>query len=360
MEKTRAMISANAEKHSHFEEYFKIIEIIEEHTLINPDVCIESCKALVEGISKTILINLDNTKTTENIDKDDLPKLFKDAMRILSDECEDLDGDFAARFSAIIQVIGEIRNKRSDISHGRMAPKFIFSSSKLASTVVNMTDSMLEYILEHYFSLNHTSDSALDYASKKMKAYNDWLDESVEFPIKKARFSKLLFENDYDEYENRFRNEFSQDIEEELKEAVSSIVDSLFISATKRESKIKKKIPVETKKEAAVITAEKEKTAEQEEKIIEKLVSDFDEDTFWSEAKNRALQEFAEAENLKSEELIEVVNEYLFSEKPPLRDDVAKTMNERPKLSEFKTVVPNLTEKIVAFANDLKNPEAEA
>ena len=56
----------------------------------------------------------------------------------------------------------------------------------------------------------------------------------------------------------------------------------------------------------------------------------------------------------------EVVNEYLFSEKPPLRDDVAKTMNERPKLSEFKTIVPSLTDRIMAFANDLNNPEAEA
>src|SRR5690606_29394159 len=99
---------------------------------------------------------------------------------------------------------------------------------------------------------------------------------------------------------------------------------------------------------------------EQEEKQVEKLVSDFDEETFWSEFRNQALQEFAEAENLKSEELKEVVNEYLFSEKPPLRDDVAKTMNERPKLSEFKTIVPSLTDRIMAFANDLKNPEAEA
>lgn len=166
MNKTISIISNNLDKYSHFEEYFKIVELINLNEFVNPDICIESCKALVEGISKTILIDLDNTRTTENIDKDDLPKLFKDAMRVLSENCDDIEGDFASRFSAIMQVIGEIRNKRGDISHGRMAPKFIFSSAKLATTIISMTDSMLEYILEHYFSIE-VKKSNLEYESKK-------------------------------------------------------------------------------------------------------------------------------------------------------------------------------------------------
>ena len=353
MEKTKAIIFANTEKHAHFVEYFKIIKIIEEHASINPDVCIESCKALVEGISKTILINLDNTKTTDNIDKDDLPKLFKDAMRKLSDECEDLEGDFAARFSAIIQVIGEIRNKRSDISHGRMAPKFIFSSSKLASTVVDMTDSMLEYILEHYFSINLSKDDSLDYDSEELKDYNDWLDESVDFPIKKARYSKLLYENDYDEYESRYSDEFLKSKEDEIEEEIKQkeVVETI-------EEKDTVKIESETKEELVSIPVEV--PSEPQEKVVEKLVTDFDEEAFWTDAKNQALQVFAEAEVLKVEELKELVNEYLFSEKPPLRDNVAKTMVERPKLSDYKTVVSGLTDRIMAFVNDIKNPETEA
>ncbi len=151
MEKTRAITSDNLEHHSHFAQYFEVIDVIETHEETNPDICIESCKALIEGISKTILIDLDNTKTPENIDDDDLPKLFKNAMTSLSNECEDIEGDFVARFGGIIQILCELRNKRGDISHGRMAPKAIFSSRKLATTVVNMTESMIEYILEHYY-----------------------------------------------------------------------------------------------------------------------------------------------------------------------------------------------------------------
>lgn len=341
MEKTKAIILANIDKHAHFEEYYKVIEIIEEHEHINPDVCIESCKALVEGISKTILINLDNTKTPENIDRDDLPKLFKETMRKLSDECEDLEGDFAARFSAIIQVIGEIRNKRSDISHGRMAPKFIFSSSKLASTVVDMTDSMLEYILEHYFSIKFSKHDSLDYDSEELKDYNDWLDDNIDFPIKKACYSKLLYENDYDEYESRYSDEYLKSKEEDEMGQESST------------ERIKEKT-IELKTIEKAVSDE-----ELKKKKVIKLVADFNEKTFWTDSKNQALQEFANAENLKFEELKEVVNEYLFSDKPPLRDDVVNTMVERPKLLEFKTVIPSLTEKIMTFADNLKKSVEE-
>lgn len=363
MEKVRAIISDNLLKHSQFEEYFKIIEIIEEHTFNNPDICIESCKALVEGISKTILINLDNTKTTDNIDKDDLPKLFKETMRKLSDECEDIEGDFAARFSAIIQVIGEIRNKRSDISHGRMAPKFIFSSSKLASTIVDMTDSMLEYILVHYFSIKFSKHDSLDYDSEELKDYNDWLDESVDFPIKKARYSKLLYENDYDEYESRYSDEYMKSIEDEPEEVAESKEEAVDIEEKDIVELIEpegKEVIVEVIKDEASID---HPIPEEIEKItvkkVIKLVADFNEKTFWTDSKNQALQEFANAENLKFEELKEVVNEYLFSDKPPLRDDVVNTMVERPKLLEFKTVIPSLTEKIMTFADNLKKSVEE-
>lgn len=349
MKRIRAIILANQEQHAHFEEYTKIIEIIEGNELTNPDICIESCKALVEGISKTILINLDNTKTTENIDKDDLPKLFKEAMRKLSDECEDIDGDFAARFSAIIQVIGEIRNKRSDISHGRMAPKFIFSSPKLASTVVSMTESMLEYILEHYFSLDLTVKGRLIFDAKDMEDYNKWLDDSIDFPIKKASYSKLLYENDYDEYESRYSDEFLKSKEEEIEE-----------TQPVKESIIVEPIPAEVEEAPESVEVEEVQHPEEPPKpVVEALVSNFNESEFWSDAKNERLQAFSAAENLDEEKLKAVINEFLFSEKNPLRDNVAKTMNEKPKLSEFKATVSALSDRITAFANGLKEPEQE-
>ncbi|MBI9021023.1 MAG: hypothetical protein JEZ10_07200, partial [Verrucomicrobia bacterium] len=76
------LIMLNSERHKEFEQYCAVIEMAELHKLTNPDICIESCKALVEGISKTILVNVDPTKTHATIDKENLSvsKLFKDAV----------------------------------------------------------------------------------------------------------------------------------------------------------------------------------------------------------------------------------------------------------------------------------------
>jgi len=333
MEKTRAIISANIEKHSHFEEYYKIIDIIRDNEYENPDICIESCKALIEGISKTIIVNLDNTKTSENIDDDNLPKLFKQSMNLLTDNCEDIEGDFILRFSGIIQVLGEIRNKRGDISHGRMAPKAIFSSYKLATSVKNMTESILEYVLEHYFALD-LSDGKLDYNSREMEAYNNWLDENTDFPIKKAKYSQLLFENDPEEYENRYSDEFLKEDETEEKEVV--------IVEDKTES-------VEEIPKEPVVTVESVKE-------IEKLVGTFDEKAFWLKETNiTQTEEFAQTENLIVDELKKLINNYLFTDKRPLRDDVLVAMNNKPKLSERKTIIEALTEKIIALSKQLSS-----
>lgn len=343
MEKTLSLIESNINKHSHFEEYYKIIELIKTNENINPDICIESCKALVEGISKTILFNLDKTKTIESIDKDDLPKLFKEAMRVLSNECDDIEGDFASRFSAIMQVIGEIRNKRGDISHGRMAPKFIFSSAKLASTIVNITDSMLEYILEHYFSVDFFNNKLI-YDSKELQDYNKWLDDNVDFPIKKAIYSKILFENDYDEYETRYKDEYKPNLEidPELKNGIIGIIeilkDRLNISLT--DSNSLDKIVFEPQVEY--------------ELKLKNLVTTFNEVEFWTNEKNSLLEVFAHENDFEIKGLKEIIEKYIAFDDEPLRDDIAKIMINKPTLSERKKILLVMMEFIIDFAEDLK------
>lgn len=331
MEKTRGIISANIEKHGHFEEYFKIIDIIQANEFKNPDICIESCKALIEGISKTIIVNLDNTRTAENIDDDNLPKLFKESMNLLSDNCEDIEGDFVVRFSAIIQVLGEIRNKRGDISHGRMAPKAIYSSYKLATTVKNMTESMLEYVLEHYFSIDF-SNGKLVY--DELEEYNNWLDENTDFPIKKAKYSQLLYENDLDEYENRYNNDFLKTDEEEI--------PIREVEKVENETKVKEE-PLQKVVETA-----------QPEKEVEELVGTFDEDIFWQNPRNTQLEVFSEKEDLKINELRSIINGYLFTDKKPLRDEVSNAMISKPPLKERGKIIDSLTDRIIEFAEKIK------
>lgn len=373
MEKTINIIKANIKKNPHFGEYFKITTIIKENELINPDICIESCKALIEGISKTIIVSLDNTKTVDNIDIDNIPKLFSDAMKLLANNCQDIEGDFVLRFSGIINVLAEIRNKRGDISHGRMAPKAIYSSKKLASTVMNMTDTMLEYTLEHYFDLDLNFKEKIDYNADEMKSYNNWLDESVDFPIAKARYSQILYEHDLDEYEGRYFDEYLKSLEENEIAVDEIVAEEKPVEKAKEEPK--KEIATENKREISlseqIIKAQQEilQLTEEESKIfyeatlgknedlkpVVQLINTFDEKAFWTENRIQELNKFADTYSFYVEGLKKVIENYIAFNDEPRRDVIAPIMRRPPSLADRRTVLLVMLEEVLNFANDLKD-----
>ena len=70
---------------------------------------------------------------------------------------------------------------------------------------------------------------------------------------------------------------------------------------------------------------------------------------YWNEERKVALKKLSEEENLDPEQLQEVIGQYLFTEKKPLRDDVIGLMKERPALKERSTVAERVTDKILRF-----------
>lgn len=381
MELTKQSISNHSRLIPGIEGYLTLIDKIEENKSIHPDIAIETCKSLLEGLCLKGLSLLSdkyiNSKSLKTKCKNDLKILTNTAFdEVYTDYVESQVHESLANMLIDISVtqkikdnakrrvrkqaieaiakVSAIRNERGDISHGRDYPKVQESSIALSKSISSITDGicsfMIEQIAEKYL-LKLKTQNRLIYHD--LTDFNDWLDEMHHVSSIKVDFSKILYENAYDKYEEYYYTEYIDLVETEEEpdeEAVSTIEEE------EVKEVIEEAIEAETLTEQPVA----EETEKPIEKQVEKLVTDFDEENFWTEDKIQALQEFAEEENLKSEELKEVVNEYLFSEKPPLRDDVAKTMNERPKLSEFKTIVSSLTDRIMAFANDLKNPEAEA
>lgn len=381
MELTKQSISNHSRLIPGIEGYLTLIDKIEENKSIHPDIAIETCKSLLEGLCLKGLSLLSdkyiNSKSLRTKCKNDLKALTNTAFdEVYTDYVESQVHESLANMLIDISVtqkikdnakrkvrdqaieaiakVSAIRNERGDISHGRVYPKRQESSIALSKSICSITDGicsfMIEQIAEKYLLKLKTQDRLI---YQDLTDFNDWLDEMHHVSSIKVDFSKILYENAYDKYEEYYYTEYIDLVETEEEpdeEAVSTI----------EEEEVKEVIEEAIEAETLTEQPFAEETKKPIEKQIEKLVTDFDEKTFWTDAKNQTLQEFAEAENLKNEELKEVVNEYLFSEKPPLRDDVVKSMIERPKLSEFKSVIPNLTEKIMAFANDLKNPEAEA
>ncbi|WP_154859687.1 hypothetical protein [Cyclobacterium xiamenense] len=379
MELTKQSISNHSRLIPGIEGYLTLIDKIEENKSIHPDIAIETCKSLLEGLCLKGLSLLsekyNSSKSLRTRCKNDLKVLTNTAFdEVYTDYVESQIHESLANMLIDISVaqkikdnakrkvreqaieavakVSAIRNERGDISHGRDYPKNQESSITLSKSISSITDGicsfMIEQIAEKYLLKLKTQDRLI---YQDLTDFNDWLDDMHHVSTIKVDFSKILYENAYDKYEEYYYTEYIDLVETEedpTKEAV----------ATTEEAKevIEEAIEAETSIEQPVL----EKTEKSTEKKVEKLVTDFDEEIFWTEANEQALNDFATAENLKVDYLKEVVNEYLFSEKPPLRDDIARTMVERPKLTEFKTVVPNLTDRIMAFANELKNPEAEA
>jgi len=70
---------------------------------------------------------------------------------------------------------------------------------------------------------------------------------------------------------------------------------------------------------------------------------------YWSKERIEAIDNLSKEENLHSEKLQEVIGNYLFTEKKPLRDEIIGMLNEKPSLKERKTIAERVTEKIVGF-----------
>jgi len=70
---------------------------------------------------------------------------------------------------------------------------------------------------------------------------------------------------------------------------------------------------------------------------------------YWSIERMAAIENLSIEENLNSEKLQEVIGNYLFTEKAPLRDEIIGMLNEKPSLKERKSIAERVTEKIIGF-----------
>ncbi len=72
---------------------------------------------------------------------------------------------------------------------------------------------------------------------------------------------------------------------------------------------------------------------------------------FWEVEKESAYDRLCQEENLICDEVKKVVDNYIYEERIPLKDDVAKTLKVKPKLLERKTIIPRVLDKIVKFVD---------
>ena len=76
---------------------------------------------------------------------------------------------------------------------------------------------------------------------------------------------------------------------------------------------------------------------------------------FWTEQQKKAIDEICKTEELKPEKLNGVIEEYLFTERKPMRDDIVGILENKPKLLERKKIVERVIDKIVGFVDTFVN-----
>lgn len=208
MKQTREILKQLEERYSSIDYYNILIDEIETNVTTNPDIAIESCKAILEGMAKYIWKQIDPLYNADIANSMDFHPLFKKSAQKLAEFNEDVETDFINKANKLIVSIGEVRNKRGDISHGKLSPKEYFSDAHFSNLVVNMTDNLLYYILGCFAKVSPVKE--LSYEDNQ--DFNIFLDAENEFGD--LSYSLALFQQDIERYKQELLN--YQDIEEIL------------------------------------------------------------------------------------------------------------------------------------------------
>ena len=92
-------------------------------------------------------------------------------------------------------------------------------------------------------------------------------------------------------------------------------------------------------------------------KSDKELIPSFDFKKIKDKNKNAQINSFSKFYKLYEDGLISVVDNILFTKKPPLRDEVIKIMTKRPALKDRAKITDALIEKIITLSKIIGNEE---
>lgn len=210
MKKFTQLIETKRNNGPNLVDYLKLISVIEEKIDSEPDIAIEICKSLIEGVSKTIILYLDKSESRATLKKLDFQPIVKKAFETLSIFDPEFEVDFVRRIASLIQIMAELRNSRGELSHGQVYPKDENSRDIFAILVVDISDALLSYMLTSLYALDLELHEAISYDNNP--EFNQYLDEL--YPDIGIKYSKALYDQDYIQYTQQL---FDMNIDENEK-----------------------------------------------------------------------------------------------------------------------------------------------
>jgi hypothetical protein len=181
-------------KRHRLEYYHSHLDLVEGYIDEKPDISIETCKALIEGISK-LSLHLLNQEPLDSHKDEKFQALVKRALLELQKGRGFSDAEACRRMSGFVHYIGEVRNEHCDIGHGRASLKEQVNDAEFADLIVGITDNICTYMLRR---LDRLADKVTEYEDNP--EFNDFLDEQNPLPGK-IRYSRALFEQEFETYE---------------------------------------------------------------------------------------------------------------------------------------------------------------
>lgn len=220
MNKTCRLIKDYQESYPQFSYYKRLFIKAKKNIHPHPDICIETCKSLLEGISKSVVRNKGDDRQRAELKKEDLSstKLLKTALAVINKNEDIVNDDFINRCGSLAHALSLLRNERGDISHGKFVPKEYESDSALAELSLQMTDAIAYYLLFHYFQMLDSEAeplvTVLPLIYEEQEEFNIWLDDNAP-ELEGVRFSKALYDQDYLAYEARQEDFIAQTLPDE-------------------------------------------------------------------------------------------------------------------------------------------------
>lgn len=190
------IVASYAADYPEFQYYLKHASEIRNHEETYPDIAIECCASLLQGISKTIVYRLEPSTDRKVFEGSKLEHQVKEAFKAIESASDVIEMALPRACSTVARIAGEIRNQRGDISHGKAVPKEIESDASLARLALEMTESLSRYLLAHLIRLDDKEVRYSDYAD-----LNALLDDRGP-KIGLTPYSRLLFDNDFSAYED--------------------------------------------------------------------------------------------------------------------------------------------------------------
>lgn len=199
MELLEGLISKNLENYPELGEYKDIVlDFIASYERKRPDMCVEGCKSLIEGVSKFVSFNLSDEQNLSKWNNLKVKEKFEHCIELL--KLDGYEDEFIRSNTALVFKLGQIRNERGDISHGQAYPKNSYSDPDFAKFITLWTEGLCYFILERYILSKQSEEDGAVYSNEQFEEFDYYLDNL--YPdIKHVSYSKALKEQDALQYE---------------------------------------------------------------------------------------------------------------------------------------------------------------